>query len=327
MISDDKLLELYSVMVKCRMIAERACVLARQGRLTSVLDSGVGREASIAGIAVDLEPEDTLSPSRDVVASEFLKGTPLEKIFAGLATSPNGRPHTTEDDGTQPVPIPTAQPQLENACTVAKAHKAAKNGRVAIVFCGGTQPRPGRWRRSLSLASRQSLPIIFVRHLELRDGLDNTPVRRKINEPPPEALAFGVPLIQVDGNDAVAVYRVASESIARARQRRGPTLIDCMTDVSADHFGTRAGLESCIASQRPAGGLDPIHVMESHLAGKDLLKPELRKAIEDGFAPELERATRSFANESNVRSARPTEVSRPYNPGPRFSFIPGNDVF
>jgi len=32
----------------------------------------------------------------------------------------------------------------------------------------------------------------------------------------------------VDGNDVVAVYRVAFEALARARQGRGGTLIECV---------------------------------------------------------------------------------------------------
>jgi TPP-dependent pyruvate/acetoin dehydrogenase alpha subunit len=318
LISNEKLIELYSVMVKCRMIAERAGQLARLGKLAASLDSSVGREASIAGIAVDLRLEDTLSYSREVMVSEFLKGAPLEAIFGGLAAeASNGQRLMTAPAATPA----NEEPGLEKACAAAKSHKIAKTGMISVVFCGEARVHPGRWRRSLSVASRQNLPVIFVRHLELCDGLDNTPVKRKLREAPPEALAFGVPLIQVDGNDVVAVYRVASESIARARDRRGPTLIDCMTDISADHFG----LQSCSDASKAAGGLDPIHQMESHLVSKGVWKANLKKKIIENFGSELDRATRPLVTKSNIESAR-TSASRPFNPGPHDTFIPGNDV-
>ena len=38
---------------------------------------------------------------------------------------------------------------------------------------------------------------------------------------------LGFPRIPVDGNDSVAVHRIATEAIQRARQGDGPTLIDC----------------------------------------------------------------------------------------------------
>jgi TPP-dependent pyruvate/acetoin dehydrogenase alpha subunit len=329
LISKEKLIDLYSAMVKCRIIAERAGQLARMGRLASDLGSGVGREASIAGIAIDLKPEDTLSTSPEVLISEFVRGLPIEKIFAGLARPSDCRNGTDLPNGEAALPVGTGESplatdksQLDGGCAAAKAHKAANNGTIAVVFCGDVQPHRGRWRRSLTLASRQNLPILFVRHLELCDGLDNAPVRRKISEAPPEALAFGVPLIQVDGNDVVAVYRVASESISRARERRGPTLIDCITDISADHFGNPQATDS----RKPGGSLDPIHVMERHLAGKRLLTESMRKKIEDLFAPELDRAAESISSQSNINVARSTGVSSPFNPGPRITFIPGNDV-
>ena len=46
--------------------------------------------------------------------------------------------------------------------------------------------------------------------------------------------AFQVPGITVDGNDVVAVYRVAEESVRRAREGHGPTLIDCKIDPARD---------------------------------------------------------------------------------------------
>ena len=319
MISNEKLIELYSVMVKCRMIAERAGQLARLGKLGASLDSGVGREASIAGIAVDLRAEDTLSPSREVMVSEFLKGEPLEGIFGGLASEARNGQRAMTEAAAAPA---HEQQGLEKACAAAKTHKAKKTGMVSVIFCGEAQLDSGRWRRSLSVSSRQNLPIIFVRHLEMRDGLDNTPVKRKPREAPPEALAFGVPLIQVDGNDVVAVYRVASESIARARDRRGPTLIDCMTDISADHFGLQSGSDA----SKTAGGLDPIHQMESHLASKGVWKANLKKKIIENFGSELDRATRPLVAKSNIASASVSAASRPFHPGPHDTFIPGNDV-
>lgn len=41
--------------------------------------------------------------------------------------------------------------------------------------------------------------------------------------------AFGMPGIQVDGMDVLAVHRVAKEAVARARAGEGPTLIEALT--------------------------------------------------------------------------------------------------
>jgi pyruvate dehydrogenase E1 component alpha subunit len=44
----------------------------------------------------------------------------------------------------------------------------------------------------------------------------------------------GFPGVIVDGQDVVAVWRVAQESVHRARNGGGPTLIDCRMDAARD---------------------------------------------------------------------------------------------
>ena len=73
------------------------------------------------------------------------------------------------------------------------------------------------------------------------------------------------PVITVDGSDAVAVYRVASESINRARMGRGPTLIECSA------WDTNPGRRR--QTGRAARLDDPIDAMETYLMGKGLFSP------------------------------------------------------
>ncbi len=50
-----------------------------------------------------------------------------------------------------------------------------------------------------------------------------------------KAVAYGMPGVQVDGNDVFAVYRVAKEAVERARNGEGPTLIEAHTYRMSDH--------------------------------------------------------------------------------------------
>jgi pyruvate dehydrogenase E1 component alpha subunit len=44
-----------------------------------------------------------------------------------------------------------------------------------------------------------------------------------------KAIAFGIPGLQVDGNDVLAMYAATKEAVERARQGKGPTLIEAFT--------------------------------------------------------------------------------------------------
>ena len=81
--------------------------------------------------------------------------------------------------------------------------------------------------------------------------------------------AIGYPGIIVDGQDVVAVWRVAQESIHRARQGSGPTLIDCRTD-----------------SKR-----DPLAYMEHYMRKRNVWDDGWKKDTEQGIQAEIEKAT------------------------------------
>jgi pyruvate dehydrogenase E1 component alpha subunit len=85
----------------------------------------------------------------------------------------------------------------------------------------------------------------------------------------------------VDGNDVVAVYRVATEAIVHARKGNGPTLIECRFDRSEAH--------------------DPILKMEAYLLRKGLFSEELKIEATAGFTSELA-AIESAAMPSNCPS-------------------------
>ena len=50
-----------------------------------------------------------------------------------------------------------------------------------------------------------------------------------------KAIAYGFEGIQVDGNDVFAVYKETKEALEKARDGKGPTLIECYTYRIADH--------------------------------------------------------------------------------------------
>jgi TPP-dependent pyruvate/acetoin dehydrogenase alpha subunit len=99
---------------------------------------------------------------------------------------------------------------------------------------------------------------------------------------PLRANSTGCPAIPVDGHDVVAVYRVACESIARARGGRGPTVIECRRWQSADSV------------HNPDN--NPIHNMEKYLTRKGLFTTALRTKIAAGFRRELDAAVSSAWN-------------------------------
>jgi TPP-dependent pyruvate/acetoin dehydrogenase alpha subunit len=279
LISSEKLIALYAAMLQCRMIAERSAAWMEQGRIACGLQSVLGHEAAIAAVAADLIPDDTLSHSHLDLLAAFLRGQPLASLLASLAAPANGhaqKPISHAGNG--------AAHLLKSACDAALAHKTSSTGKVAVAFLSGSEIPFEGWRETLPVAGRHELPVLFV-WLNTEDDKPESPAAEaRFEAVAEEALTHGVPAIAVEINDVVAVYRVASESIARARLGRGPTLIECRPHQLPHHGGAHHKMSD------PLDAHDPIRNMEKYLAAKQLFSAKLKPSIISAFALELDQA-------------------------------------
>ena len=247
LISNEKLLQLYTAMVKCRIVRQRMGVHFQQG-----VWAGVGQEAAAVGATIDLGPEDTIVPLQGEWIAGFVKGDPQNNLFS--------RPCLQATD-------PDHAAQLNQAIGAALANKISKNGKIVMALLGDGVVSPSLCRDAFRVAGAQRLPILFVNHGAEPGSLSTLAAAEQIIS---QAEVCGLPDITVDGNDVVAVYRVATEAILHARKGSGPTLIECRFDRSEAH--------------------DPILNMENYLIGKGLFRKELKHEVATGFACELDAA-------------------------------------
>jgi pyruvate dehydrogenase E1 component alpha subunit len=206
-ISNEKLLQLYAAMVKCRALEERVQILFPRSKHTGK-GGAASREAVAVGAAIDLLPEDTVAASPSDLIVNFIQGEPLDNLFARLSA------HATR---------PSSAAQFKLAAIAAQANKAAKNGKIAMAFSSNGS---GFSPAALKAANDRLLPILFVRQTRLPA---EPPKGKKQTG---AAATLGIPVIPVDGSDVVAVYRVSTEAITHARKGNGPTLIDCIFEPS-----------------------------------------------------------------------------------------------
>ncbi|MGA3263179.1 MAG: thiamine pyrophosphate-dependent enzyme [Terracidiphilus sp.] len=261
LISNQKLLALYSTMLKCRMIEERIRILIKQNRFTGNGYAALGQEATAAGVAIDLLPEDTASAFPGDLIPLFIKGLPLEKLFARLFSA--SRPSTT------------IAAQLHIATGAALANKASKNKKIAVVFCSRECTSHSSWQEALNSAGVHALPILFVSRSTLPAPAASFDPQTKATRMRLKTKACSFPTITVDGNDAVAVYRAACEAIAHARMGDGPTLIECL----------------CWKDGDPTLNDDPLLSMEKYLMRKGLFKEEFKRKIAAEFSRDLDAAS------------------------------------
>lgn len=288
LIPDQKLIAIYTMMLKCRLLQQRAAALFQQGRLDTDLHASSGREACAIAVSVDLQPEDTLSVATSDWLPPFVKGLPAETLFRALAPRANARPTSVAEEAEKRNILVHESNSDQPAIVRDRAealYAAGKHQIVAVFLPPGAQSVDGpqnHWQKVVSAAAAKKLPIVFVQ--PTIDDRPSQPASNRARSKAPQALFHGIPAIAVDAADPVALYRVAYEAITRARQGRGATMLECAPIPIVNSADPVAN--------PPVPPPDSVSIMETYLKGKGIQPDHFSRQVVDEFSRDLDLATR-----------------------------------
>ncbi len=148
---------------------------------------------------------------------------------------------------------------------IALAHKLNGKQNVVVAFCEKEIAALDPWHEALKFAGVHKLPILYVVS-GAPDEMASAGQPAYLEQFSFMARDYGFPGIVVDGRDVVAVWRVAQESIHRARNGAGATLIHCTTESARD----------------------PLEHMEHYMRKRSVWDDEWRNQIAARISSELE---------------------------------------
>jgi pyruvate dehydrogenase E1 component alpha subunit len=286
-LSAEDLKRLHRAMLLGRRLDERMIRLQRQGRIGTFAPIK-GQEASQIGAAFTLRPSDWMVPSFRETAAMLMRGWPIEtllRFFAGHLEG--GQPAPDQHD--LPITIPVAT-QLPHAVGLAYAAQYRGDDVVVMTFFGDGATSEGDFHEALNFAGVWHVPVVFV--CQNNQWAISVPLKKQTHSRTlaQKALAYGIPGLQVDGNDVLAVYAAAREAVARARAGDGPTLIECVTyrlgmHTTADDPTKYRTAEEVEAWERK----DPLTRFGAYLQKKNLLEDGLIESIDAEIAAAVER--------------------------------------
>ena len=287
-IDADTLLRLYRFMLLGRRFDERLLSLQRQGRI-GTFPPIKGQEAAQLGAVAHLRPSDWLVPSFRETAAELWRGRSLENIIiAGNGFNEAGA--MPPDSRNFPISVPVGS-QLPHAVGLAWAAKYRQTDEVVMTFFGDGATSEGDFHEAINCAAVFQCPVVFV--CQNNQWAISVPLLRQTRAKTlaQKALAYGMPGIQVDGNDLLAVYVAAGEAVERARSGQGPTLIECVTyrlgmhTTADDPKRYRSQDEVEIWTKR-----DPLIRFEKYLLDKGILSREAHEALASEIMEQIQRA-------------------------------------
>ena len=292
--------EMYLIMLKIRRFEEKIIELYPAQEMKTPVHLYIGQEAIATGVCVNLAKDDYIFSTHRGHGHYIAKGGDLKLLMAelygrrtGCSKGKGGSMHLVAPEvgilGTSSIvggitPLATG---------VALASVMQGNRRVAVAFLGDGAVDEGTFHESLNFASLKKLPVLFI--CENNFYATNSPLRARqpADNIAQRAKGYVMPGIRVDGNDVLAVFRVAREAIKRARNGDGPTLIECRTYRWMQHVGPNYDFKlGC----RPKEELDgwrkkcPIKRYKKFLLDKNIISESEMTQIADQIDKEIEEA-------------------------------------
>ncbi len=240
----DQLLSLYRRMLLIRLCEEQLARSHQRGLIHGACHTYVGQEAVAVGVCAHLGKEDVVFSTHRGHGHALAKGVPPRELFAelfgratGCSRGRGGSMHLFAPEvglmGTSGI----VGPCILQAAGAGYSFKLLRTDHVGVAFFGDGASNNAAFHEGLNLASIWKLPCLFV--CENNQYATEVPFAYAAGNPSvaSRAAAYGLPGVEVDGNDVLAVAEAAGKALRRARQRGGPTLLECKT------YRTRAHAE------------------------------------------------------------------------------------
>lgn len=235
-LSDEELLRCYRTMILTRVFDDVCLKLQRSGRIAfSIPNTGV--EATQVGAATCLRKTDWVFPSyRDFGMALYLGVPPvamMHNMFGNAKDTAKGRQMPVHFSFDEPIrwvsissPIGTHIPQAVGAAYAMRL-RGEDNVCLASFGDGGTSSLG--FHSGMNFAGVWKAPVVFL--CQNNGYAISCPAERQTASRgyAIKGEAYGVPGVQVDGNDLLAVRKAVGEAVERARAGEGPTLIECVT--------------------------------------------------------------------------------------------------
>jgi TPP-dependent pyruvate/acetoin dehydrogenase alpha subunit len=288
---------LYTTMLRIRRFEETVAGLFAEGRLPGFVHLSIGQEAVAAGACAALRPDDLIASNHRGHGHCLAKGGEPRRMMAELFGSRDG--YCAGVAGSMHIADLDRGILGANGIVGAGILIATGAGfstqvlgleRVVLAFFGDGAINEGAFHEGLNLAALWRLPVVYL--CENNGYAELTPVSVHSAGPGLVArgAAYGVPVEQVDGSDALAVREVVAAAAARCRAGGGPVLVEARTQRWHGHFEgdqqryrSRDELES-IRLQ------DPIALLRERMEGSAWAGQEWFQEMESEIAAEIERA-------------------------------------
>jgi len=233
--NSDSYLRMYSQMAKIRAFEDRANQLYLDAKMPGLTHMYSGQEAVAVGICEALKVTDKITSTHRGHVHCVAKGAELKEMFCELLGKEEG--YCRGKGGSMHIADQSNGNLGANAIVggsmgiaTGSALRAKLNGEddVTVCFFGDGATAQGLMYEVMNMAALWKLPVIYACE---NNGYSEYTATDEIaaGNILDRARAFGIEAHQVDGQDVLAVNKLALDLVDRARNGKGPFFIELLT--------------------------------------------------------------------------------------------------
>ncbi|CAI3924837.1 TPP-dependent pyruvate or acetoin dehydrogenase subunit alpha (AcoA) (PDB:1DTW) [Commensalibacter communis] len=311
-LTENQLLDAYKHMRDIREFEERLHDENTTGDISGFIHLYSGEEAVAVGVCENLTDKDYITSTHRGHGHCIAKGCDIHAMMAeifgkdeGLCRGKGGSMHIADlDKGMLGANgIVGGGPPL--AIGAALTAKTLKTGGIGLSFTGDGGSSHGLTFEAMNMAVVLQLPVIFIfenNGFGEGTGCDYAVGSKDIAG---RAAGFGMPAEKVDGTDFFAVYEAAHKAIERAREGKGPSVIEATTNRFYSHFEGDPGL---VRSK------EEIEYIREHKDPLKIFRQKVKGQVSDEKLDQIDKDSKALVDDAvkKARAAKNPEVSQLY---------------
>ncbi len=280
------IVELYKKMVLTRHLDTKILSIQRPGRIGPYVQCAC-EEAAMVASAFAMEKEDWLFSSYRELGAHLVRGLQVDLVLAQLFGNSNdllkGRQMSNSWGSKTLNNVPTAAPigaYLPLAVGVSLAGKIDRRKFAVLTFFGDGGTSSSDFHAAMNFSGVYKTPTVFL--CRNNGWAISLPVSRQTasKKLAVKSEAYGIEVVRVDGNDALAVYLATRKALEKARRGDGPTFIEALIyrigphSTADDPSRYREKEEVKFWTKR-----DPVELMKTYLRVRKLWDEKKEQAL------------------------------------------------
>ena len=304
-LKQEKCLKMYTDMWRIRLFEEEANRQTNLGNVVGTLHMYCGEEAVAVGVCANLRDDDYVLGTHRSHGHCIAKGAESDKMMAelfgkatGTCKGKGGSMHVADFSLNMLGANGIVGAGIGPTTGTALASKIRGTDQVSVCFFGDGAAARGTFHEAIAMGSLWQLPVVYVCE---NNGYQQWVPRKNVavvDSVADMAGSYSIPGVSVNGQDAIEVYEVIAEAVARARSGGGPSLIEARTYRFYGHsLGDEQQYRTEEEVEERKRNADPINILRDFMTGRDWLSSADDEQVQQRAGDEITRAAK-FAEES-----------------------------